>query len=155
MSSQNAGVLSSLPKSQSVTQSADTTSTHNSKLVQVSSSVGKQSFCRQLKSLFTNYAYTIAIPYVVFYFTGSYETASWFSPYGASWFGGCRTWAKQQKNSDCLSDDDNYDYMTYNFNMSIFVSVAGLISFLFSGYIGRLSDAYGRKWIFILYGITR
>eukprot|EP01084_Bolivina_argentea_P252870 424596_1 len=155
MSLQHAGVLSTLPKSDTVIQSVGTASTHESKLVQVSSTVGTPSFCRQLKLLFTFYPYVIGIPYVIFYFAGSYEQASWFAPYGASWFGGCRTWEDQQKNSDCLSNDDNYDYTTYNFNISIFVSLAGLVSFLFSGYIGRLSDAYGRKWIFILYLVTK
>ena len=153
MTSENGAGRAILTNTHSMVQSTDNEfNSASSKIVQVTSSVGRtSSFCAQLRLLFTTYGYVVGIPYVIFYFAGSYESAAWFSPYGASWFGGCRTWAEQANGSDCLANDDNYDYATYNFNLSIFVSLAGLVSFLFSGFIGRLSDAYGRKFFFIFY----
>ena len=63
-------------------------------------------------------------------------------PYGAAYFGNCDV------NSD-ESDDCQFDYDEWVFWDSLSLTIMGAISFLFSGFLGRASDSFGRK-IFLL-----
>lgn len=92
---------------------------------------------------------------VQFYFAACYVPAASWSPYGASWYGGCNTWKLQEKDSECLNNSDNFNYPKLNIWQSASYTLMGLVSFLFSGYMGRLSDAYGRKFFFIFFCICK
>jgi len=78
------------------------------------------------------------------YLTSRYIPAVFMATYGAEWFAGC---------TDSSSDDNcDPDYTSYQLYNSLFLSIEGLISFLFAGYIGRASDAFGRKYV-IFFGV--
>eukprot|EP01084_Bolivina_argentea_P149456 261085_1 len=50
--------------------------------------------------------------------------------------------------NDCSNNNDDtcdYDYTTYNLYNSIFTSSRGFLGFIFAGFIGSLSDSFGRK----------
>lgn len=67
--------------------------------------------------------------------------------YGAYWFGGCI----ESDTSIVVDETDcDPDYSRYNLWLQIFVSIAGLLQFLFAGFFGRLSDSFGRKWFIFL-----
>eukprot|EP01084_Bolivina_argentea_P280685 480061_1 len=65
--------------------------------------------------------------------------------YGARWFAGCNP------NSSAKCDTINYTQL--NFYQSLSTSMKGLIAFFFAGFVGRLSDAYGRKIFLLLHPI--
>ena len=69
-----------------------------------------------------------------------YMPSIFMPAYGSEWFAGCTN-----KDDDC-----EFDYTSYQFYNSLFLSVRGLVSLLFAGFIGRLSDSYGRKWFLLL-----
>eukprot|EP01083_Nonionella_stella_P014897 41717_1 len=81
-----------------------------------------------------------------FLFIGSSFLPSVFIvDYGARWFAGCNP------NSSDICIDINYT--TLNFYQSLSTSMKGAIAFLFAGFVGRLSDAYGRKIFLIAHPI--
>eukprot|EP01084_Bolivina_argentea_P261681 442327_1 len=69
--------------------------------------------------------------------------------FGAQWFGNCLI---QNGFSVQIIKGCEPDYVKYNLYFTFFGSLGGLTSFLFSSFIGRLTDTFGRK-IFILIGI--
>lgn len=78
-------------------------------------------------------------------------TASTFLPsvfivdYGARWFANC------DPNTSDLCTTINYAEL--NFYQSLAASFRGAIAFLCAGYVGRLSDAYGRKCFLLLHPV--
>lgn len=93
--------------------------------------------CQQLNHLLRNYDYKSILVYGFFYTFAIYEGSAWITPFGSSWFGGCKT--RDSQNSGNI-DNCNNDYNSWNMWSTGSLSIQGLISFLFSGYIGRLSD---------------
>lgn len=71
----------------------------------------------------------------------SFLPSVFITDYGARWFAGCNP----------NTDDACYgiDYTTLNLYQSLSTSLRGVLAFFFAGFVGRLSDAYGRK-IFLL-----
>ena len=68
------------------------------------------------------------------------------SAYGATWFGSFKTILDNNINISTKSKDQcNFDYVSSQLCTNVFTSLRGLISFLFCGFIGRISDAYRRK----------
>ena len=65
-------------------------------------------------------------------------------PYGAAWFGGCDV-NDTQDNEDC---ELNYDEWIFYDSLSL--TAMGFVSFLFSGFLGRASDSFGRKGFLLL-----
>eukprot|EP01084_Bolivina_argentea_P306392 529454_1 len=64
-------------------------------------------------------------------------------PYGAAWFGNCDV-------NDASDDDCEFDYEEWVFWDSLSLTVMGLVSFVFSGFLGRASDSFGRKPFLLL-----
>ena len=60
---------------------------------------------------------------------------------GASWLGGCLA----SDGFTIVTDDCDPDYRSFSFLYTLFVSLNGLMIFLFSSFLGRLSDSFGRK----------
>eukprot|EP01084_Bolivina_argentea_P100749 180782_1 len=92
-----------------------------------------------IKELFGYKLYIRFIPYMAIYATVLVMPTVVLPAFGAKWFANC-------DNSD---NNCEYDYESFNFYQSLFMSIRGSISFLFSGFIGAVSDVYGRK-IFLL-----
>ena len=69
--------------------------------------------------------------------------------FGAQYFGGC---IDQSGLKVDVIDGCEPDYVTYNFYFTLYGSIGGCLSFLFTSFIGRLSDSFGRK-IFLIIGI--
>ena len=88
-----------------------------------------------IKSLFRNKAYSRLLPFIAIYWIAYIQNAVVMPAYGAAWFAGC----------DESDDDCNFDYTKYNFWHSLTISLRGLLGFLFAGFVGSLSDSYGRK----------
>eukprot|EP00485_Elphidium_margaritaceum_P017599 CAMPEP_0202734198 /NCGR_PEP_ID=MMETSP1385-20130828/188554_1 /ASSEMBLY_ACC=CAM_ASM_000861 /TAXON_ID=933848 /ORGANISM="Elphidium margaritaceum" /LENGTH=623 /DNA_ID=CAMNT_0049400545 /DNA_START=1 /DNA_END=1872 /DNA_ORIENTATION=- len=81
-----------------------------------------------------------------FLFIGSSFLPSVFiTNYGARWFSGCNP-----NTSDICY---GIEYSKLNFYQSLSTSMRGCIAFFFAGFIGRLSDAYGRKMFLFLHPI--
>ena len=81
-----------------------------------------------------------------FLFTGSTFLPSVFIvDYGARWLAGC------DPNTSDLCTAINYAEL--NFYQSLATSFRGAVAFLCAGYVGRLSDAYGRKWFLMLHPV--
>lgn len=98
---------------------------------------------QQIKFVLQYPKYRSLMPLICFYSTAGLMPAVFMSAYGAEWF------SKQE--CDATADDDcKYDYAKWTFYNSLFLSFRGAMSFLFSGFIGSLSDAYGRKPFFYL-----
>ena len=72
---------------------------------------------------------------VCMYISVGYMPSVFMSAYGAEWFS--------------IHGDNGpgvgYNYTKWTFYSSLFLSLRGVIAFLFAGFIGRLSDKYGRK----------
>eukprot|EP01084_Bolivina_argentea_P096836 174074_1 len=83
--------------------------------------------------------YVRFLPFNGLLFLSSYMVSAFISGYGAAWFSGCKS-IKEDNNCD---KDLNYD--EYNIFLQISNSILGLLSFIFAGMIGHLSDIYGRK----------
>eukprot|EP01084_Bolivina_argentea_P073708 133743_1 len=49
--------------------------------------------------------------------------------------------------ANCNDNDTNceYDFITFNFYQSMFLTLGGAMAFIFAGFIGSLSDSLGRK----------
>ena len=67
--------------------------------------------------------------------------------YGSKWLNGCKRIRNVDNDIEC-----KVDYLLYNYYNSMFMSGIGLIAFIFSQYISKLSNKFGRK-IFILFNI--
>eukprot|EP01083_Nonionella_stella_P306106 1070692_1 len=67
--------------------------------------------------------------------------------FGAQWFGDCLI---QDGLSVEVIEGCEPDYVQYNFYLTLFNSIGGAVSFLLAGFIGRLSDSFGRKPFLIL-----
>ena len=81
-----------------------------------------------------------------FLFIGSSFLPSVFIvDYGARWFAGC--------NPNTADACYGIDYTTLNLWQSISTSMRGVLAFFFAGFVGRLSDAYGRKLFLLLHPI--
>ena len=65
-------------------------------------------------------------------------------PYGAAYFGNCDVNSDENDNDEC-----KFDYDEWVFWDSLSLTIMGAVSFLFSGFLGRASDSFGRK-IFLL-----
>ena len=94
---------------------------------------------------------------VFFYIVIGYMPSVFMNGYGAEWFGGCINRSQtifdgiNKINTATKSEDDcDFDYASWQLYNNIATSLCGLISFLFCGFIGRISDGYGRKICLII-----
>ena len=76
------------------------------------------------------------LPFVAIVITAVIMPAIILPAFGAEWFSNCH----KDPNVPCI-----FDYTRYNLFNSLFASISGVITFVFSGFIGSLSDKYGRK----------
>ena len=88
-----------------------------------------------IKDLFQTKAYRRLLPFIGIYWIIYIQNVVVMPSFGASWFAGCN-----EDDNDC-----EFDYIQYNFWQSLILSIRGLLGFLFSGFIGLLSDSFGRK----------
>lgn len=95
----------------------------------------------QIKELLHNSPYKRLLVLIGFYMLPTSMIQVFLTPYGVAWFGGCY----EDTSSEMEADDCQPNYTKYNLYNSISLSSMGFVSFLFSGFFGRLSDAYGRK----------
>ena len=106
----------------------------------VSPRSGDTSLLIQLKTLWGFKGFPWILLFTFTYIAAGYMPSVFMPAYGAEWFAGCT-----DSDEDC-----DFDYTSYQFYQSLFMSIRGLVSFLFAGFIGRASDAYGRKIFLIL-----
>ena len=99
--------------------------------------------CKRINILFSNKHFVRILPLIVLWIASGYMPAVFLTAWGSAYFGGCSD--DEVKNDDCKLDVDKWNRLS-----SIFISLAGLIAFLFSPLLGRISDSYGRKPIFYL-----
>ena len=92
--------------------------------------------------MFSIKAYRRLFAYIALFWIIDIQHAIVMPAFGASWFGDC--------DANQTEDECNFDYTKYNFWNSLFQSVRGLLGFLFSGFVGLLSDSYGRKLFIII-----
>ena len=99
---------------------------------------------QQIKMVLRYKQYTAILPMVCMYIAVGYMPTVFMSAYGAEWFS--------------IHNDNGpetaYNYTKWTFYSSLFLSLRGVVAFLFAGFIGRLSDRYGRKKFFYLALIT-
>ena len=117
---------------------------------QVNPSSSSRPLLSQLKELKTYKPFVKLCYLLFFYIVISYMPSVFMSAYGAEWFGGCidrsKTILDNSINISTKSEDEcDFDYASWQLYTNLFTSFRGLISFLFCGFIGRISDAYGRK----------
>ena len=95
--------------------------------------------CTQIKMVLSYRAYVHQVIVIGIYPMTILMTSVILPAYGAQWMAGCRKF--NSVNNNC----DNYNYTKFNYYNSLFVSGIGIVAFIFSPYIGRLSDSFGRK----------
>eukprot|EP01084_Bolivina_argentea_P207425 353901_1 len=110
----------------------------------ISDAINDESILKQIRGVLKYKAYRPLLFLIFLYIAAGYMPTVFMSAYGAEWF------AKQ----NCSDDDCPFDYATWTFYSSLFLSLRGVIAFLFASYIGRLSDAYGRKRFIYMHIIT-
>eukprot|EP01084_Bolivina_argentea_P280684 480060_1 len=103
---------------------------------------------KQFKTLLKLQSYRRLGVYQLFYNLQAGFVIPFIVLYGAQFFGNCLTNNGREAIPNC-----DPDYPTYNFYMTMFTSIEGLLSFLISSCVGRLSDAYGRKIFLLLHPI--
>eukprot|EP01084_Bolivina_argentea_P052759 96887_1 len=75
------------------------------------------------------------------FFTSNILAATIMPSFGAIYFTKC--------NID-TDEDCELNYIQYNFYNSLFSSIQGVVAFLFTGYVGSLSDCIGRKLLIFM-----
>ncbi len=99
---------------------------------------------RVFKELLSYKQYLKILPYIVFMFYGLVMPLIILPAYGAKWMANC-----SDNDTEC-----EYDYIKFNFYNSIFISCRGVLAFMFSAFIGMLSDSFGRKIMICLQAIS-
>ena len=84
-------------------------------------------------------SFSLILPYYALLEIASYQRFVFMAAYGAAFLSGCHT---IKQNNNCHGD---FKYDEYNIYYNYANSVAGLLAFLFAGFIGGLSDTFGRK----------
>ena len=97
--------------------------------------------CAKLGLIYSNKTFKKFLPFIIFWVCTGYIPAVFFAAWGAEWFAGCKS--NKNVNTEC-----EFAYNEYNKYAQLFASLGGLMAFLFSGVIGRISDTFGRKPIF-------
>eukprot|EP01083_Nonionella_stella_P160107 523078_1 len=97
----------------------------------------------QIKQIFGIKKYTRLLFLVGLYTLPTSMLQVFLVPFGAAWFGGCDVNANNE-DTEC-----KFDYDSYIFWDSLSLTAMGFVSFIFSGFLGRASDSFGRK-IFLL-----
>eukprot|EP01084_Bolivina_argentea_P306393 529455_1 len=100
----------------------------------------------QMKALFNISAYKRMLLCVGLYMLPSSMVQVFLVPYGAAWFGGCNV----NDDPDAPNDECEFDYDSFVRWDAISLTMMGTVSFIFSGFLGRLSDSVGRKPFFLL-----
>ena len=88
-----------------------------------------------IKQLFRTKSYRRLLPFIAVYWITLIQNVVVMPSFGAAFFANC----------DETDDDCNFDFVQFNFWNSLTLSLQGLMGFLFVGFIGLLSDCYGRK----------
>eukprot|EP01084_Bolivina_argentea_P104665 187412_1 len=96
--------------------------------------------CAQIKMVLSYKAYVHQVIVIGIYPMTILMTSVILPTYGAQWIAGCRSFHNVNENKNCP-----YNYTKFNYYNSLFVSAIGVVAFIFSPYIGRLSDSFGRK----------
>eukprot|EP01084_Bolivina_argentea_P308083 532607_1 len=99
----------------------------------------------QFKTVWKNKSYRRICLFQTLYLTQMVAVSPFIVLYGAQWFSNCLS-----TNGRDVEDNCDPDYATYNFYMTMFVSIEALLSFLASGFMGKLSDSFGRKIFLII-----
>ena len=102
-----------------------------------------------IKKLFTRKQFICWFIFKILFFSQVFAAGLFVPLYAAEWFGGCL-------DSDGFTADDDCtpDYSTYAYYSTMFISIAGLITFLISSFIGHLTDTFGRKIFFFIAVVT-
>ena len=101
---------------------------------------------QKLRILFSNHHYKRVLPFIIVWVIAGYMPAVFFAPWGAEQFSDCVAHtADEEAENEC-----SINYTEYNRMASLFSSLGGLMTLIFGGLIGRISDSFGRKPIFYL-----
>lgn len=100
---------------------------------------------KQFKKLWSNKSYRYIAIFQTFYLMQMLTPTPFIVLYGAQYFADCLTKNGREAIPNCQPD-----YSTYNFYMTMFVSIEASLSFLTSGFMGKLSDSFGRKPFLII-----
>eukprot|EP01084_Bolivina_argentea_P030308 56198_1 len=102
-----------------------------------------------IKKLFKDKRFTYWFIFKILFFTQVFAAGLFIPLYAAEYFGGCLESNGIGSISGCVPN-----YSLYAYYATMFFSIAGLITFLISSFIGYLTDKYGRKKFFYLAIIT-
>ena len=91
-----------------------------------------------LRELFSTKRYCRLIPFFALLVTANLMPVIILPAFGANWFSDCKE--VEEEDGEC-----KFNYIEYNFYSSLFSSITGSVTFIFSGFAGSLSDKYGRK----------
>ena len=104
----------------------------------------------KLKAIINSRGMKSLLTYNFLYIGIGYMGSIFIPPYAARWFAHCDENTNYHSHHSGTSEDCKLDYVSYNFYNTLFISIRGLLLFITSGIIGRLSDAYGRRLFLLL-----
>lgn len=101
---------------------------------------------QRLRIIFSNHQYKRVLPLIILWVIAGYMPAVFFTAWGAEQFSDCVAHtADEEAGNEC-----SINYTEYNKMASLFSSLGGVMTLIFGGLIGRISDSFGRKPIFYL-----